>query len=235
MYVFFLLVEKVLLCCLLAHFGSHRSCSVCDILAVLLLGESSVSRFMLSPCSIVFFGAVWSLCVCVYMCTHILRVWCAPVCVRVWGSILFFFSHFPSVCVSLRIVSHSANAVLSFCSIWPVSDLVVFMFKVWNLNSLLSLCNMLTLTSNFLNLGLEVLTSHLLTWPRAHFVSIFWKAIFCWQVPNGLRIVLVFQLCHVGGKLDHYPVLIRTGSCVPLYCLSIHFIQVTPESTHPHM
>lgn len=72
--------------------------------------------------------------------------------------------------------------------------------KSETLNSLLLLCNMLTLTSNFLNLGLQ--RPHV---SSAHFVFHFWETIFCWQVPNGLRIVLlVFQLCRVGGKLDHY-------------------------------
>lgn len=61
-----------------------------------------------------------------------------------------------SVCVSLWIVSHSCQ-----CCSFPsaVSDLSQTSWfscpKSKPLNSLLLLCNMLTLTSNFLNLGLE--------------------------------------------------------------------------------
>lgn len=153
-------------------------------------------------------------------------------CVRVWGSILWVVS--PLFCSIAD--SSSQLPVLLFPS--AGSDLSQTSWfscpKSETLNSLLLLCNMLTLTSNFLNLGLQ--RPHV---SSAHFVFHFWETVFCWQVPNGLRIVLlVFQLCCVGGKLDHYPVLIRTGSCVPLYCVSTHFIQVitswiyTPTLVH---
>lgn len=224
MYVLFLLVEKVLLCCLPAHFGAHRSCSA--VTSVLFAaGRVFCKQFYAFPVQYSFLqGCVVCLCECVCTCAHTLRVWCAPAFVLEYGVLFFSFSRFSSVCVALWVVSQLP--VLCFPS--AVSDLSQ---TLWFSCSKSEPLNSLPRAWTF---------SHLIC-SRDPGLTLFPSSgkRSCWHVPNGLRIVvLVFQLCRVGGKSDHYPVLIRTGSCVPFYWLSTHFIQITTSwiytSTHVH-